>query len=66
MPTYTAYLTYTVSDEIHIEADSYDEALTIAENWAETDPTFEPLQVSTNSIYAWDGVEVTLDTTHEN
>jgi len=60
MATYTAYITYTVSDEIHIEADSYDEAVTMAENLAETDPTFEPLQVSTNSIYAWDGVEISL------
>jgi hypothetical protein len=32
----------------------------MATNWAETDPTFEPLQVSTNSIYAWDGVEISL------
>lgn len=63
MATYTAYLTYTVSDEIHIEADSYDEALTIAENW---ESTFEPLQVSTNSIYDWDGVEITLDETPDN
>jgi hypothetical protein len=63
MATYTAYLTYTVSDEIHIEADSYDEALTMAENW---ERTFEPLQVSTNSIYDWDGVEISLDDTPEN
>ena len=63
MATYTAYLTYTVSDEIHIEADSYDEALTMAENW---ERTFEPLQVSTNSIYDWDGVEITLDDTPNN
>ena len=63
MATYTAYLTYTVSDEIHIEADSYDEALTMAENW---ERTFEPLQVSTNSIYDWDGVEISLDTTPNN
>ena len=63
MATYTAYLTYTVSDEIHIEADSYDEALTMAENW---EATFEPLQVSTNSIYDWDGVEITLDETPDN
>jgi hypothetical protein len=60
MATYTAYITYTVSDEISVEADSHDEALTMATNWAETDPTFEPLQVSTNSIYAWDGVEISL------
>ena len=63
MATYTAYITYTVSDEIHIEADSYDEALTMAENW---ERTFEPLQVSTNSIYDWDGVEITLDDTPNN
>lgn len=63
MATYTAYLTYTVSDEIHIEADNYDEALTMAENW---ERTFEPLQVSTNSIYDWDGVEISLDDTPEN
>jgi len=63
MATYTAYITYTVSDEIHIEADSYDEALTMAENW---ERTFEPLQVSTNSIYDWDGVEVSIDTNPDN
>jgi len=63
MATYTAYLTYTVSDEIHIEADSYDEAVTMAENW---ERTFEPLQVSTNSIYDWDGVEISIDTNPDN
>jgi len=63
MATYTAYITYTVSDEIHIEADSYDEAVTMAENW---ERTFEPLQVSTNSIYDWDGVEISIDTNPDN
>ena len=62
MPTYTAYITYTMSDDITIEADNDDDAYTIADNLINNNPTFLPLHSEMNVTYSWDGYEISLDT----
>ena len=62
MPTYTAYVTYTVCDEMTIEADNDWDAYAKAEEQFNNEPTFLPLHQFNNSTYGWDGVEISLDT----
>lgn len=57
MPTYTAYVTYTVEDSFEVEADSYDEAMNLADE-AISDPALLPLVVGGNYTTAWDDVHV--------
>lgn len=58
MPTYTAYVTYTIEDSIEIEADSYDDAMNKAEDMVSSDPALLPYSTSGNFTLAWDDVNV--------
>lgn len=62
MPLYTAYITYTVCDEIQVEADNDDIAYEMVDSQLYHSPTFLPLQVDSNVTYDWDGYEISLDT----
>lgn len=58
MPTYTAYVTYTVEDSFEVEADSYEEAMNLAEGMVSSDPALLPYSTSGNFTLGWDDVNI--------
>lgn len=58
MPTYTAYVTYTIDDSFEIEADSHQEAMNIADEMVSREPAFLPYSEAGGYTTAWDDANV--------